>query len=180
MPNAPRGWIAGPYVWTYNGLSVGITDDGFNLNYSSFGDKVKGDNLGDSTQDFVYRGLDAYADGIFNEWDVARVGAVGNGAVVNNQLAAPFWPWHTSFGSSGQVGRFASQMAAPLVGTVAPGTTAANALIKNLTMTYAILPPGYNVAMLFASRLRSVPIRFQALPYPAFADYGTVSWFYMT
>lgn len=178
MP-APRGWIAGPYVWAYNGLSVGITQDGFNLSYSMFADKVTGDNLGDATQDFVYRGLDAFADGKFNEWDVARVGALGDGGKVNPLNFGTFWPW-ADFGFSGQIGRLASVYSAPLVGTVAPGTTAAAALLRNVTIPYGVIPPGYNLAMLFAARLRDVPIRFQSLPHLPFTNFGSVNWFVMT
>lgn len=173
---APRGWIAGPYVWTFNGLSVGITDDGFNLNYSKFADKIRGDNLGDATQDFVERGVDVYADGVFNEWDVAKEGVAGQ-AKVNANCGSPFWPWSNTFGSSGQIGRLASVMAAALVGTPAPNTSAAAATIKTLTLPYAVLPPVTNLAMLFAARLRSVSLRFQGLPSAAYTDYGNVSWF---
>lgn len=172
---APRGWIAGPYVWSYNGLSVGITDDGFNLNYSMFADKIRGDNLGDSTQDFVDRGADVYADGVFNEWDVALSGLAGENKT-NASSYSPFWP-KAALGVSGQVGRLASVYAAPLIGTPAPNTTAATATIKTLTLTYGVLPPGFNVAMLFAARLRSIPIRFQSLPSAYFTNYGNVTWF---
>lgn len=178
MPLAPRGFIAGPYVWTYNGLTVGITQDGFNLNYSMFGDKITGDNLGDSTQDYVYRGLDCYADGQFNEWDVARNGAAG--AKTNPLNFGTFWPW-AEFGFSGQVGRLASVYSAALVGVSCPGTTAGGVVgavggLSTLTVPYGILPPGFNLAMLFAARLRSTPIRFQSLPYPQYNDIGSVRW----
>jgi len=182
MP-APRGWIAGPYVWTYNGLSLGITQDGFNMNYSMFGDKITGDNLGDSTQNYVYRGLDFYMDGQVNEWSVAREGALGDGGKVNPLNYGTFWPWGNVFGRSGQVGRLASVYSASLVGVSAPGTTAATAfggVLDTVTAPYAIIPPGYNLAMMFASRLRSVPVRFQSLPYPEFTNYGDVSWVLFT
>ena len=56
---AARGqWIAGPYVWTFNGRVIGVTEDGFRLGMTSYADPVKGDNLGDSIQDYVYRGGD--------------------------------------------------------------------------------------------------------------------------
>lgn len=173
MP-APRGWIAGPYVWSYNGLSVGITQDGFNLNYAMFGEKVTGDNLGDSTQDYVYRGLDVYADGQFQEWDVARLGAVGDGGKVNVLNFGTFWPW-ANFGFAGQIGRLASLYSAPLVGVSAPGTTAATTVgavggVTTVTLPYGVIPPGYNLAMTFAARHRTVPIRFQALPSPTQAN----------
>jgi len=173
---AARGiWIAGPYVWTFNNRVVGVTENGFRLSLSGRGDPVMGDNLGDSIQDFVYRGGNVSVEGVLQEWDVALNGPPNPAAKSNVNTASIFWPWAT-LGSTGQIGRLASLVAAPLVGNPCPGTTAATATQTVITLTYAVLPPDYDVAQLFAARLRNVPIRLQALPYPV-VDSGSETWF---
>lgn len=176
---ATRGiWIAGPYVWTFNGRQIGVTENGFRLNMVSHGDPIRGDNLGDSIQDYVYRGGDVYVEGVLNEWDVSLNGPPTPPDKTNANTASIFWPWAT-LGSTGQVGRLASLVAAPLVGVPAPGTTAAAATVKNLTITYAVLSPGYDISQLFAARHRTIPIRLQALPAPL-VDSGSETWFTIT
>lgn len=173
---AARGqWIAGPYVWTFNGRVIGVTEDGFRLGMTSYADPVKGDNLGDSIQDYVYRGGDVSVSGVLNEWDLAVSGPNDPPAKTNSNTASILWPWAT-LGTTGQIGRLASLIAAPLIGTPCPGTTAASATIKNLTITYAVLPPNFEVVHLFAARLRNAPIRLQSLPGPL-ADSGSETWF---
>jgi hypothetical protein len=173
-----RGFIAGPYIWTFNGRTVGITENGFRLSQVAYGDPVKGDNLGDSIQDFVYRGGDVSVEGTFQEYNCALNGVATDGPKVNLNCASVFWPY-ANYGLTGQIGRMASLVAAPLVGTPAPGTSAASTLVKTITMVYAVLPPNFDVSVLFAARLRNVPIRLQALPWPI-VDFGTETWFSLT
>lgn len=168
-----RGWVAGPYVWYYNGRILGITENGFRLGLTSFGDPVRGDNLGDSIQDFVYRGGNVSMEGVLQEWDAAIYG-IGE-SKTNASCASILWPYAV-LGTTGQIGRMASLVAAPLVGVPAPGTAAAATTVSAITITYAVLPPNYDVGMLFAARLRNVPIRLQALPAPT-VDSGSETWF---
>lgn len=171
----PRGFIAGAYYWSYNGLFLGTTENGFRLSMTSFGDPIKGDNLGDSIQDFVYRGGDVSVEGTLQEFEAARLG--GNAAIppkVNARNQQIFWPY-AIMGATGAIGTLSSLYSAPLVGTPVPGTSAdLLATVKNLTMNFAILPPNYDVGMLFAARLRNLPIRLQALPFHP-ADPSSVS-----
>ena len=44
-------FIAGPYTVTYGGNTLGITERGFELEYTSFAEPISGDNLGDSNVD---------------------------------------------------------------------------------------------------------------------------------
>lgn len=177
---ASRGFIAGPYVWTFNGRLIGVTEDGCRLNITNFGDPIRGDNLGDSMQDYVYRGGDVTMEGVLQEWDVALNGPPTPPAKLNSSCDSIFWPW-AGFGGSGQIGRLASIVAAKLVGVPAPTTSAATATAgyQTITLNYAVLAPGYNVSMLFAARLRNVPIRLQALPSPL-SDTGSEAWFALT
>lgn len=176
-----RGFIAGPYVWTFNGRTIGISEDGWRLNQTVSGDPIRGDNLGDSMQDYVYRGGDVTIEAVLQEWDAAMLGLGTDPAKTNSTCASIFWPW-ASFGFSGQIGRLASLVSAPLVGVPAPTTSAATTATsgyRNLTITGAVIAPGYNFSVLFAARLRNVPIRLQALPY-TLADTGGETWFTLT
>lgn len=168
-----RGWVAGPYVWYFNGRVLGITENGFRLSLMAFGDPVRGDNLGDSIQDFVYRGGNVAMEGVLQEWDAALWG-IGE-TKTNSYCASVLWPY-AALGYTGQIGRMASLVAAPLVGVPAPGTPAAATTVSAITITYAVLPPNYDVGMLFAARLRNVPVRLQALPTPT-VDSGSELWF---
>ena len=135
------------------------------------------DLLGDSTQDYVYRGGDVTVEAVLQEWDVSLNGVSGDGVKTNTNCASIFWPW-ASMGATGQIGRLASIVAAPLIGVPAPTTSAASATAgyRNITITYAVISPGYNFSQLFAARLRNVPIRLQALPAPL-VDSGSETWF---
>lgn len=142
-------FIAGPYTATYNGQTIGIVQDGFELEIATEVEKITGDNLGSSVQDGVYLGGNAYISCVLEEFDATGV------------LAA-FWPYAASFGLMGQVGTLLTAYDAALVLTKISGT---NASPTSLTAAQAILAPNYPLRMLFGSRLRRVPIQFQLLPY---------------
>ena len=174
---AARGFIAGPYVWTYNARVIGISEDGWTINQSLSGDPIKGDNLGDAMQDFVYRAGDVTVEAVLQEWDIVTNGLTGDVAKTNALTASILWPW-AAMGASGQVGRLGSTISASLVGTPAPGTTAAAATAGSrvITISYAIMAPGSNFSQLFAARLRNCPVRLQALPHPL-VDSGSEVWY---
>jgi hypothetical protein len=85
--------------------------------------------------------------------------------------AAAFWPFAATFGQMGVVGALLSTYSAALVGTAKAGT---NATPSTITFTNAVLAPNYNLSLLFGSRKRNVPLRFQILPYD---NAGTDLWF---
>ena len=156
-------FIAGPYTVTYGGSSLGIVEDAPALEVVSSYDPITGDNLGDALQDGVYRGGNCFVDLVLQEYDAA-------GAL------AAFWPWNGTLGRVGQPGVLLSSFSASLVFTAVAGTTA-SANPATLTSTNAVLAPGFPVRLLFGSRLRNVPIRFQLLPYDSG---GNNVWFTTT
>ncbi len=174
---AARGFIAGPYVWTFNARVIGISEDGWRFDQSVAGDPIRGDNLGDAMQDYVYRAGDVTIEAVLNEWDIVANGLTGDAAKTNTNTASILWPWAV-LGSTGQVGRLASTVAAVLVGTPAPGTSAAGATAGSrvITVSYAVIAPGSSFSQLFASRLRNCPVRLQALPGPL-VDSGSEAWY---
>lgn len=154
-------FIAGPFTATLGGLSLGITENGFEVENIAYGDPVRGDNLGDSIQDSVYRGLDIYLNFILQEWNAAAA-------------AVAYWPYAV-WGQSGQVGRMDQDIATALVLTVVAGTRAV-ANPNTLTFTKSILAKNFPVKKIFASRHRNVPLRHQVLP-ASQAQSGNHTWF---
>ena len=157
-------FIAGPYTVTYNSLALGILEDAPSLEMTGSVDPIVGDNYGDSVQDGVYRGGNLFFDMVLQEYNAAGA-------------AAAFWPY-AALGTMGQVGRMISSMAQGLVFTAVAGTTA-SALPATITAPNTILAPNFPVRLLFGSRLRNVPLRFQCLPY---YDSGATAnrWFVTT
>lgn len=151
-------FIAGPYILTYGGFSLGVTQNGFELEILSYAERVTGDNLGDSKQDGVYRGIDVFVNTILNEY---------NAEGADNA----FIPYGT-LGTVGQVGRFQSDLSAAFVATVVAGTRAAILGVPtSITGNKGILAPNFPIRLLHAARLRNVPLRLELLPYLAGTTY---------
>lgn len=160
-------FIAGPYTATYTppggaALALGITQDGFDLQWTQHGDVIRGDNLGESIQDGVWRGHDCYLEMLCEEFDAAAL----YGA--HTTTASAMWPGSTHFGRHGQVGRLFSALAGSLILTKVAGTGAVPA--TTLTAGKAILANGHVVRSKMATRLKTVPLRFLLLPYTASSE----------
>jgi len=160
-------FIAGPFTATYTppsgaALALGITQDGFELQWSMHGDVIRGDNLGESIQDGVWRGHDCYIEALFEEFDAAAL----YGA--NTTAAGAHWPGSTHFGRHGQVGRLFTALAGSLILTKVAGTGALPA--TTFTCGKALLANGHVVRSKMATRLRTLPLRFLLLPYTVSSD----------
>jgi hypothetical protein len=156
-------FIAGAFTGTYNAalggagaLSLGICEDGFELEEIHYGEPIKGDNAGDAVQDVVYRGRDVFLSAVFEECDLSGLMRCMNPHVAQSALSDQ--------GRMGTVGMLHTNLAGILLLTAVAGTTAAT-VPATLTAGKAILAPGQSMRRLLASRLRKVPIRFQLLPY---------------
>lgn len=159
-------FIAGPYTATYaaalggaGAQTLGIVEDGFDLEEIHYAEAVRGDNLGDTVQDYVNRGKDVFINAVFEECDLAAVArAMFPGANLN---APNFLNYQ---GSVPQVGTLHTNLAGALVLTAVAGTTAV-ASPATLTALKAVIAPNYAMRRAMASRLRKIPMRFQLLPY---------------
>lgn len=178
--------IAGPYTATWGGATIGVVEDGFELEQIQFAEPVRGDNLGDSKQDGVYRGQDVFINFVLQEWGVAKLANAADGGEVP---AAPGnWtgagvtggtvgvPWHP-FSPAGvaslaqistvnnQVGVLQSDYSAPLVLTAVANTPAdRDNYPQTLTVNNAILAENFPIRLLFAARHRKIPMRMQSIP----------------
>lgn len=153
-------FVAGQYTTTHNAVSVGITEEGFELQQDSKAQNVTPtDAYGESIIDFVYRGGDVY---IQFEGKAYKAGSI-----------APFWPWGT-LGAMGVIGRLASNVASATVMTALAGTPAASAP-SSVTTTLTILAPNNPARLLYNSKLRTVPVRLLVLPYDSGS--AVIKWF---
>lgn len=148
-------FIAGAYQVTYNGLSMGRTEDGFTLNFAQQADLITGDNLGAVIQDGVFRGVDQVSiDLTLLEYDSALACNV-------------FWDLSNVLGqintpNTNTVGCLLStQCCAAFVATKINGP---NASPTTLSAGQVTLMPGFQVRQQYANRLRRVPLSLLMLP----------------
>tara|TARA_R100000152_G_C6779119_1_gene210423 strand:- start:1569 stop:2126 length:558 start_codon:yes stop_codon:yes gene_type:complete len=157
--------ISGPYTGSWNGIYLGVTEDGYELEHTFYSEPVRGDNLGDSIQDEVLRGQDVYVNYTLIEHNKGIAApSVGQ---ANSSI---HWPTGISgfnaVGANGQVGVIGdtlSEYASSLVLTAQASTPAA-ASPASITFPGAILARNFPIRVLYASRLRRIPIRMVCLP----------------
>jgi hypothetical protein len=161
-------FIAGPYTATYNPalgggapVSLGISEDGFELESTYYADLIRGDNLGESIQDGVYRGKDCYLSCVLEEVNLDGVNRVFNPFIDCDAIS--------DLSELGQVGRLLTNLAGSLVLTAVAGTTAAT-VPATLTASKAIIAPGFPIRQVLATRHRKMPLRFLLLPYTDGSD----------
>lgn len=153
--------VAGHYTGTYNSVSVGFTQSGFELTQESKAEVInQTDAFGDSIIDLVHRGGSVY---LMFESKVFKPGAI-----------TPFYPWGAlgiMYTAAAPLGRLGSAVASAMVLTGVAGTPAQstggsglNRVIATLTAPKSILPPDSNLKLLFDMRVRNVPVRLLCLP----------------
>lgn len=144
-------FLAGAYTATFDAVALGITDDGYDLQWEPKLQAIeKSDVFGDMLIDGVYRGTNWFFQTEFMEDKAGPRDAV--------------FPWSNGvFGTQGLIGRLMSDVASPLVLTSTVGTPAV-ATPATLTATKAILAPGFNSNVVHSSRLRTMPCRLIMLP----------------
>lgn len=143
-------FVAGPYTAAWNSQTIGVTEEGYELGLQEFEEPIRGDNMGDTIQDHVYRGHGLTIEFVLEEFD-------------SSAMALILWPFHATFGTHGQAGVLGTSKAKALVLTAVAGTTAATRP-ATLTASLAILEPGFLAKYRFQSRLRKVPIRLRVYP----------------
>jgi hypothetical protein len=148
-------FVAGPYRATFNGVDLGVTQRGFELEHTFLEEIIQGDHLGESAVDSVYLGGDVFVNAVLQEADL-------------NSVRAAIWPFSTVEGRVGRVGRTYVDVALPLVLTVLTGSRAATAGPNTITLPLAVIAGGNTIRRLYGSHLRNIPMRWRA--YPRFAE----------
>lgn len=144
-------FIAGRYSATYGGDALGQTQDGIRLIHSVFKRLITGDAGGQTPQNAVYQGMEAFVQYTLLEYNAAGA-------------AAALWPYGSGYlNASATIGSLDSSHAKPLVLTALDGTPAASTP-ASITLPNVILAEGFPVEILFAPDLRTVPIRQRIYP----------------
>jgi hypothetical protein len=142
-------FVAGAYTGTYGGVAMGITDEGYTLQWETKVQAIeKSDVYGEMMIDGVYRGSNWFFQTEFIEYKSGPVSAA--------------FPWG-AFGVQGVIGRLMSDVAASMILTDTDSTPAAT-FPATLTATKTILAPGSSPSAQFNSRLRTMPVRLVMLP----------------
>lgn len=149
------GFIAGGYTVSFNAVAVGQIEDGVEMEHVPYYEDIRGDNMGDTIQDGVYRGGDMFMSFTMLEYNAAAGAAATPPA---------WWPYHNTWGRIGTIGVLQTSLALAVVLTAVAGTSAAT-LPATLTASKCVIAKGFPTRMLFAPRNRRIPIRFQMLPY---------------
>lgn len=153
-------FISGAYVATYGGLSLGLLEDGVDIEWSKLGEPIKSDVGGDMQLDGIYRGMECMLNFVLSEYDAAAAQAC-------------FWPVDPVFGDIGQVGRLDSSMVQPVVLTKCAGT---NAVPSVFTFPAVLLENGHRVQAGLKNRHRKLPIQLRVYPiYIGNPPYNTCS-----
>lgn len=145
-------FVAGPYAWTFAGRPLGVVEDGVQLTIRKLGAPVVADAFGGQPVDYIQQGLIGSMDVVFQEFD-----ALGVQYLLDTYSGA-------SFGQIGNLGCPGVDISANvLCGERLPF---ANCTSPNVIIAYrAAIPPDFDLSLLFGSRLRNVPVRFNLYPY---------------
>lgn len=142
-------FVAGAYLHTFNGVSTGLSEDGYDLDQQVEQEEITGDYYGRSVIETVAQGGNIFLQ--FNSL-AYKAGSV-------NAL----YPFAT-LGEMGTPGLFGSDIAKASVMSGTSGTSAASS-VASLTASKSIVAPGHNAQLKFQSKLKKVPIRLRLLPY---------------
>lgn len=163
-------FVPGVYTATWNSLSLGMVEGGFNIRYR---DKEKAitntSTYADTKIDGIYRGRDVFIDFVLKEWS-ANI----------RKLMMPYQSQsgNTDFGKLGQIGQLASGVAQAFVLTAEANSPAAANSGGTWTFHLSKLAPENDVRFLLGPDERDIPILMDVLPY---SDSGTIRhWTFAT
>ena len=149
--------VAGAYYGTYNGIYIGITEDGFEVEQTTYTEPIRGDILGDAILDEVYRGTDVFVNFVLIEYKraVLSFGGTDSGPI--------FHPHDDTLGEVGKPGVLRGAFSADdLVLTQYNGDTTSEP--TPYTFAKACLAANFPVRFLLANRLKKIPLRMQVYP----------------
>lgn len=145
--------IAGSYSATWGGSALGRTENGFVIEFRSFGVPLTFEEWGEIPFDMVHRGLEVTVEGVFKEW---------RSAGLDNAL----WPWSNSLGKVGCPGDMVvdgeTPISEPLVLTAYSCANASSYGGNVWTFHETIIDPEVINRINFDNNPRVVPIRFKA------------------
>lgn len=151
-------FVAGAYIPTYDSVSVGLVESGYNLLQAVKGEAVRGDYYGESMLDGVFRGADVSLEYVSIAYKAGSIAAM--------------WPFGT-LGEHPTPGQLLSDLASQTVLTATTGTPAETSGPASITASRSIIPPDHQSRMNLSAMLRKMPVRLQLLPYVS----GVTRWY---
>ena len=148
-------FIAGKYDATFANVATGQIEDGYEIEHSVSQEDIVGQDMGDSVQDGVYRGGNMFISFTLLEFSISSA------------MLSLWWMHSNTLGRMGKIGTLIQQnFAQSLVLTALAGTPAAGGgAVGSLTAAKCCWAPNFDVRILFAPRLRRVPLRLRLYPY---------------
>lgn len=150
-------FIAGPYIWKWGNLALGVIEDAPRIEFQLNGEPITADAIGGGAIDSIYQGMTATIDFVFQEFNAAGVIAALKG------------------GASNVLGRWDDlgcsindKRSDVLWGAAFPGAACLSGVAgagKHFLAFRAGIATGIPVSWLMGGRLRQVPIRFNLAPY---------------
>jgi hypothetical protein len=162
-------FIDGAYDGTYGGVSMGITENGFDLIKTQGQEVIEdSDQYGRTVLDYFFLGGACQLRCDCKEFIAGALAAM--------------WPWGgLGFirNTAAPIGRRASDAAQALVLTATANTPAASTTpsTDTFTATYAVQAPSQSSTIRLSTTLRRVPVFLQLLPY---VSGGNTIWFSTT
>lgn len=147
-------FIAGAFNASLGGDPLGVTREGFTIEWFSNTQPIIGDNFGRTPQDYVHQNIEVFLEVTLLEW---------------NQSAAAqslFWPFNATLGTGPIVGSLGTNIGFPTLALSAiAGTPAAGVTAQDLwTFANVQLQEGFPMRILLASTLREVVLRLRVYP----------------
>ncbi len=148
-------FVAGRYSATLNAVAIGMSKQGFELEFQFKHEVIEESDLyGLTILDLIVRGANTYVSAMLKEWNAGSKAILWSlGGSVLGKI----------FSTAVPCGSLASALASPLVFTSTANTPAA-ASPATLTASLAYPADNFNPKTLFDSRLRELPVRMIALP----------------
>ncbi|GAA4441998.1 hypothetical protein [Bremerella cremea] len=170
----------GPYTATYDASGavsgtpgqaadpaardIGLVEGAHRLSRVMEGEDIAGTNLfGQTVVDSIYRGGNCFLLLTMKEWK----------PYVRDIL----WPFGSSFGDVGPIGRLLTDLAGKIVLTPVAGTPAYQNDGKVLTFGKAILSPQHNTEIFYGPAQRDVALVFRCFPYYNSDETPKLVWF---
>lgn len=140
-------FVAGPYSATYNGHTIGMTENGFNIRETVHEEVINTNDGGQTPIDAIQMGNDTIVE-IDNYVEYDKIKAAIYSQIVQGQPLA-------------NVGKLVSSLSAVLVLTPMLTTTPPMS-----TYTFTLASVNGDIRTLLSSHLRKGPITFRVLPDP--------------
>lgn len=147
--------VSGNYLVYWNGVIIGYTDQGWNVEMSLNGEVLRFDDWGETPIDLVHRGAQVYVEAVIKEWTAG--------------LIAALWPWGNPGATAGSFGNVYCPGRMAVAGDIAktllmtPACTASPAgqlAADEWTFHKAVVDPDLVSRINFNNMPRLVPLRF--------------------